>query len=41
VAHGCYDLGPGVATDHELVWGDFFTALGLAMVTGLLPVGSA
>jgi unsaturated chondroitin disaccharide hydrolase len=38
VAHGCYDLDSGVAADHELVWGDFFCAAGLAMLTGLVPV---
>ncbi|MFI1200294.1 sugar ABC transporter permease [Streptomyces sp. NPDC020883] len=34
--HGCYDLDQGVAVRHELVWGDFFLALGLALVTGLV-----
>ncbi|WP_433328381.1 hypothetical protein [Spirillospora sp. CA-294931] len=33
---GCYDLGHGVATRHELVWGDFFLAVGLATLTGVL-----
>ncbi|MFF3243288.1 sugar ABC transporter permease [Streptomyces sp. NPDC002870] len=32
---GCYDLGEGIATRHELVWGDFFLAFGLAVLTGL------
>ncbi|GAA1010841.1 hypothetical protein Aple_066280 [Acrocarpospora pleiomorpha] len=31
---GCYDFERGVATSHELVWGDFFLALGLAILTG-------
>ncbi|WP_438483634.1 hypothetical protein [Streptomyces sp. S186] len=34
--HGCYDLDQGIAVRHELVWGDFFLALGLALVTGLV-----
>ncbi|MEU7581360.1 sugar ABC transporter permease [Streptomyces sp. NPDC041068] len=34
---GCYDLRSGTATRHELVWGDFFLAYGLAVLTGLLP----
>ncbi|MEU1623864.1 hypothetical protein ABZ746_00650 [Streptomyces sp. NPDC020096] len=33
---GCYDAAHGVAVRHELVWGDFFLALGLALVTGLV-----
>ncbi|MGG2464035.1 sugar ABC transporter permease [Streptomyces sp. RGM 3693] len=33
---GCYDAARGVAVRHELVWGDFFLALGLAVVTGLV-----
>ncbi|MCQ4079262.1 sugar ABC transporter permease [Streptomyces sp. RB6PN25] len=33
---GCYDAAHGVAVRHELVWGDFFLALGLAIVTGLV-----
>lgn len=32
---GCYDAGRGLATHHELVWGDFFLAWGLAILTGL------
>ncbi|MER0477877.1 sugar ABC transporter permease [Streptomyces sp. Edi2] len=32
---GCYDAGRGLATHHELVWGDFFLAWGLALLTGL------
>lgn len=31
---GCYDAGKGLAVRHELVWGDFFLALGLAALTG-------
>ncbi|WP_327102986.1 hypothetical protein [Nonomuraea glycinis] len=33
---GCYDLAHGVATSHELVWGDFFLALALAMLIGVI-----
>lgn len=33
---GCYDAARGVAVRHELVWGDFFLALGLAVTTGLV-----
>ncbi|MFC8451448.1 sugar ABC transporter permease [Kitasatospora sp. NPDC057223] len=32
---GCYDADRGLAVRHELVWGDFFLALGLAVLTGL------
>ncbi|HWO65132.1 MAG TPA: glucuronyl hydrolase [Umezawaea sp.] len=32
--NGCYDSRTGVAVDHELVWGDFFLALALAIVGG-------
>ncbi|MFE2284645.1 sugar ABC transporter permease [Streptomyces sp. NPDC059443] len=35
---GCYDAEQGVAVRHELVWGDFFLALGLAALTGLADV---
>ncbi|MFF0482782.1 sugar ABC transporter permease [Streptomyces sp. NPDC004435] len=31
---GCYDAGSGTAVRHELVWGDFFLALGLAALLG-------
>ncbi|WP_336054778.1 sugar ABC transporter permease [Streptomyces sp. CA2R101] len=31
---GCYDAGRGLATHHELIWGDFFLAWGLAVLTG-------
>ncbi|MFF9145998.1 sugar ABC transporter permease [Streptomyces sp. NPDC014861] len=31
---GCYDAGGGTAVRHELVWGDFFLALGLAALLG-------
>lgn len=33
--NGCYDAGKGLAVRHELVWGDFFLALGLAGLVGL------
>ncbi|MEU6056834.1 sugar ABC transporter permease [Streptomyces sp. NPDC047097] len=33
---GCYDADRGLAVRHELVWGDFFLALGLAALTGLV-----
>ncbi|MFD7840309.1 sugar ABC transporter permease [Streptomyces sp. NPDC059761] len=36
---GCYDAGKGIAVRHELVWGDFFLALGLAALTGLVEIG--
>ncbi|MFD7084351.1 sugar ABC transporter permease [Streptomyces sp. NPDC059918] len=36
---GCYDAGKGLAVRHELVWGDFFLALGLAALTGLAGIG--
>ncbi|MFJ5808605.1 sugar ABC transporter permease [Streptomyces sp. NPDC093093] len=35
---GCYDAGRGVATRHELIWGDFFLAVGLAELTGRLDI---
>ncbi|MFD3552083.1 sugar ABC transporter permease [Streptomyces goshikiensis] len=35
---GCYDAEQGTAVRHELVWGDFFLALGLAALTGLVDV---
>ncbi|MFB7592488.1 sugar ABC transporter permease [Streptomyces sp. NPDC056169] len=31
---GCYDAARGTAVRHELVWGDFFLALGLAALLG-------
>ncbi|MFF0430995.1 sugar ABC transporter permease [Streptomyces sp. NPDC004327] len=31
---GCYDARSGTAVRHELVWGDFFLALGLAALLG-------
>ncbi|MFF3837487.1 sugar ABC transporter permease [Streptomyces sp. NPDC001930] len=31
---GCYDAHSGTAVCHELVWGDFFLALGLAALLG-------
>jgi unsaturated chondroitin disaccharide hydrolase len=33
---GCYEPVRGVATEHELVWGDFFLAVGLATVAGMV-----
>lgn len=36
IGRGCYDATAGVAVDHELVWGDFFAAFGLGLVTGAL-----
>ncbi|WP_407562899.1 sugar ABC transporter permease [Streptomyces sp. 184] len=42
---GCYDLAAGTAVRHELVWGTFFLAYALAMLTGLAdphrPPGAA
>ncbi|MFB7041618.1 MULTISPECIES: sugar ABC transporter permease [unclassified Streptomyces] len=35
---GCYDAGRGLAERHELVWGDFFLALGLASLNGLVDL---
>ncbi|MER5779655.1 sugar ABC transporter permease [Streptomyces sp. NPDC002039] len=35
---GCYDAGRGVATRHELIWGDFFLAVGLAELTGRVDI---
>jgi unsaturated chondroitin disaccharide hydrolase len=39
IGHGCYDPVRGLATDHELVWGDYFAALGLARAAGLITGG--
>ncbi|MEU3919520.1 sugar ABC transporter permease [Streptomyces sp. NPDC029004] len=36
---GCYDLGGDVAVRHELVWGDFFLAVGVGVLVGLVGVG--
>ncbi|MFE4795016.1 sugar ABC transporter permease [Streptomyces sp. NPDC056708] len=36
--NGCYDAGRSVAVRHELIWGDFFLALGLAALTGLIDI---
>ncbi|WP_329408109.1 hypothetical protein OG563_38110 [Nocardia vinacea] len=33
---GCYDLDRELATAHELIWGDYFFALALAIHTGLV-----
>ncbi|MGW7332226.1 sugar ABC transporter permease, partial [Streptomyces sp. NPDC054840] len=35
---GCYDAGKELAVRHELVWGDFFLALGLAAVHGVVDI---
>ncbi|MFD5394374.1 sugar ABC transporter permease [Streptomyces sp. NPDC127097] len=31
---GCYDAARALAPRHELIWGDFFLAVGLALLTG-------
>ncbi|WP_216678274.1 sugar ABC transporter permease [Streptomyces sp. MNP-20] len=36
---GCYDAATGTAQQHELIWGDYFLALGLALLTGLVRPG--
>ncbi|UKY48284.1 sugar ABC transporter permease [Streptomyces inhibens] len=33
--NGCYDAEHGLAPRHELIWGDYFLASGLATLTGL------
>ncbi|MFD9359831.1 sugar ABC transporter permease [Streptomyces sp. NPDC060031] len=38
---GCYDAARGSAVRHELVWGDFFLAQGLAELTGLADIREA
>lgn len=35
---GCYDAGQGLAVRHELIWGDFFLALGLAALHGVVDI---
>ncbi|WP_328395356.1 sugar ABC transporter permease [Streptomyces sp. NBC_00390] len=35
---GCYDTAKATAVRHELIWGDFFLALGLAALTGLVDI---
>lgn len=35
---GCYDAVRGLAVRHELIWGDFFLALGLASLDGLVDL---
>ncbi|MER6447187.1 sugar ABC transporter permease [Streptomyces venezuelae] len=35
---GCYDAGKELAVRHELVWGDFFLALGLAALHGIVDI---
>lgn len=39
IGRGCYNAIDKTATAHELVWSDYFTALGLAMLIGLAPTG--
>ncbi|MCP3820892.1 sugar ABC transporter permease [Streptomyces sp. A3M-1-3] len=39
--NGCYDAARGTAVRHELVWGDFFLAFGLAALIGLVDVRAA
>ncbi|MFK0244155.1 hypothetical protein ACIQUM_05630 [Amycolatopsis azurea] len=34
---GCHDLNRGVSTAHQLVWGDFFLLLALAILSGRVP----
>ncbi|MGW1543083.1 sugar ABC transporter permease [Streptomyces sp. NPDC002309] len=36
---GCYDLASATAVRHELIWGDFFLAYALALLTGLVRPG--
>ncbi|MFE9928862.1 sugar ABC transporter permease [Streptomyces sp. NPDC005533] len=38
---GCYDAAKGLAVRHELIWGDFFLALGLAAMDGLVDITRA
>lgn len=35
---GCYDAAKGLAVRHELIWGNFFLALGLAALDGLVDI---
>lgn len=35
---GCYDAAKGLAVRHELIWGDFFLALGLAALDDLVDI---
>ncbi|MFJ1733447.1 sugar ABC transporter permease [Streptomyces sp. NPDC088254] len=39
--NGCYDLASGTATQHELVWGDFYLAYALAALAGLVALHDA
>ncbi|MEU0194287.1 sugar ABC transporter permease [Streptomyces afghaniensis] len=39
--NGCYDLATGMATRHELVWGDYFLAYALAALAGLVDAHDA
>lgn len=34
---GCYDLERGIAVEHELVWGNFFLMLAVAILAGDIP----
>ncbi|MFB6615876.1 sugar ABC transporter permease [Streptomyces sp. NPDC085524] len=38
---GCYDAAKGLAVRNELIWGDFFLALGLAALDGLVDITRA
>ncbi|MER5873850.1 sugar ABC transporter permease [Streptomyces sp. NPDC002044] len=35
---GCYDAGKDLAVRHELIWGDFFLALGLTALVGAVDL---
>ncbi|MFE3767030.1 sugar ABC transporter permease [Streptomyces sp. NPDC059104] len=35
---GCYDAAKGLAVRHEVIWGDFFLALGLAALADLVDI---
>ena len=37
LTRGCFDPMRGVATEHELIWGDYFLLHCLGILTGLLP----
>lgn len=34
---GCYDLERGIAVEHELIWGNFFLMLAVAILAGDIP----
>ncbi|MFF1556109.1 sugar ABC transporter permease [Streptomyces sp. NPDC058279] len=38
LSDGCYDAAKGLAVRHEVIWGDFFLALGLAALGDLLDI---